>query len=604
MLKKIKSEIAFYAALFFGMFFMTTPVMAQERQSTEQIKRGIEIYFDLDNDATSDYVDETTADKLLENKSWLENALRDLGTKGFDVSLFQVYNDTASQDLIKYQYSQSIINLENKGLNEQYILQMPEVNNFATNAKDKFDKLYGDIIADKKDTSKSPDILNVKQSMEEILTNRTHTYGQLMKSSNSIFSDVANNISLGTANYTAASATKIGGLASIESMIANVQAIANKNNSATLDEKTISNLASSTKDLFKDVTASNSSSSLADAKKQFSEQSDSLFVAFNDIANSMAQKANSSSKISYTLEDIEKVRSEYEKKGITLTDEEILEILNSTTNASAYLRAEDIKNSVLVDSTTKRPISEEKKAEIIASIKNYANAKPNPVMKSEVGFNSTITIHADTIAKGLSSGPFEYKSTEPDNFIIPSDQEVDTYITELLKSNNVEIDNTKTFINLKNKSQNVATTPVGNTTVLNVDYQTFVYNTVGKIFCNEITSNSTAIGYKGYDYSIQIGAKGQNTDDISSLASNDDTVWYYFLIGSCPSKENIIGYGSKNSGINILTDSPAERVTLAVRIMDDTWPYNFSRISEDGYSEIEELFADSKTSKIVWYAGK
>ena len=389
----------------------------------------------------------------------------------------------------------------------------------------------------------------------------------------------------------------------MESMIANVQAIANKNNSATLDEKTISNLASSTKDLFKDVTASNSSSSLADAKKQFSEQSESLFVTFTDIATSMVEQTNSSSEISYTREEVEKIRKEYEEKGISLTDEQIIEILNSTTNSNAYLRAEEINNSVLVDSTTKKPISDTKKAEIVNAIKEYAHGSQNTLTNPElsspsVGFNSVINLHSGIIANQFKSGPFEYKSTEPDNFVIPSDQEVDAYIAKLLNSNNVEIDRIQTLLNKKNASQNIGSSNVGTMSTSNIDYLTFTTNTIGKIIGNEVKgSTTTAIGYKGYNYSIQIGNVGQDTSTIALLANNDDTIWYYFPISSYPSEENIVAYGSKN---NITAND--EFIELLIK--GDLWPNQYSRITKEGYNELITVFNGPNMAEIDWYAGK
>ena len=434
-MNKLRSEIAFYTALFFTMIFMTTPVMARDFKSEDQIKQEIGLYFNLDNENTSDYVDDATADKLLENKSWLENALMELNLKGYDTSSFHVYNDTASQNLIKLQYGQSLANLENKGLNEQYILQMPEVDNFATNAKDKFTETYGDIlVGNSKDSTKVPDSFTIKQDIDEVLVNRTQTYGQLMNTSNSIFSDVANNISLGTANYVAAYATKIEGFASMDSLLTNVKSMAGKNNSAKLDSTTISNLATSTKEIFNNYTSSSGTSS-AEAKAQFNKQSDSLFVTFTDIANSMV-KNPVSKEPSFTYDEVEETKKE---QGFLL-DEEAIDYLKKSVNQTAYIRAAEINNSVLVDSTTKKPISEEKKAEIVESIKLLGKGKEDtPTEDSKevvMGFHSVLSSQLNTIKFGNKiSGPFEYKSTESNNYIIPSDEEVEAGITNIFKLN-------------------------------------------------------------------------------------------------------------------------------------------------------------------------
>ena len=601
-MNKLRSEIAFYIALFFTMIFMTTPVMARDFKSEDQIKQEIGLYFNLDNENTSDYVDDATADKLLENKSWLENALMELNLKGYDTSSFHVYNDTASQNLIKLQYGQSLANLENKGLNEQYILQMPEVDNFATNAKDKFTETYGDILAgNSKDSTKVPDSFTIKQDIDEVLINRTQTYGQLMNTSNSIFSDVANNISLGTANYVAAYATKIEGFASMDSLLTNVKSMAGKNNSAKLDSTTISKLATSTKEIFNNYTSSSGTSS-AEAKAQFNKQSDSLFVTFTDIANSMVENPVSKEP-SFTYDEVEETKKE---QGFLL-DEEAIDYLKKSVNQTAYIRAEEINNSVLVDSTTKKPISEEKKAEIVESIKLLGKGKENTIQKpsNEVitfeelkfGYQSALSSQLNSLSSG--SGPFEYKSTEPNNYIIPSDEEVEAGINEIFKQNNVEIDKIASLISQQNSSQAIQGTSVGKSNVSIIDFRTYMENAVGiyKLHDNTVKGQTTtSVGYKGYNYSIQIGGIGQNISDIALLASNEKTVWYYFPIGSYPAEENIVAKGSAG-------DIEADDKFIEAAINADEWPNMYSRITEKGYNDVIGEMTGPDSLELDWYAG-
>lgn len=599
-MNKLRSEIAFYTALFFTMIFMTTPVMARDFKSEDQIKQEIGLYFNLDNENTSDYVDDATADKLLENKSWLENALMELNLKGYDTSSFHVYNDTASQNLIKLQYGQSLANLENKGLNEQYILQMPEVNNFATNAKDKFTETYGDILTgNSKDSTKVPDSFTIKQDIDEVLVNRTQTYGQLMNTSNSIFSDVANNISLGTANYVAAYATKIEGFASMDSLLTNVKSMTGKNNSAKLDSTTISNLATSTKEIFNNYTSSSGTSS-AEAKAQFNKQSDSLFVTFTDIANSMV-KNPVSKEPSFTYDEVEETKKE---QGFLL-DEEAIDYLKKSVNQTAYIRAAEINNSVLVDSTTKKPISEEKKAEIVESIKQLGKGKEDtPTEDSKeviLGFHSVLSSQLNTIKSGNKiSGPFEYKNTESSNYIIPSDEEVEAGITNIFKLNNVEIDKIASLISQQNSSQAIQGTSVGKSNVSIIDFRTYMENAVGiyELHNNTVKGKlTTSVGYKGYNYSIQIGGIGQNISDIALLASNEKTVWYYFPIGSYPSEENIVAKGSAG---DIETDDKF----IEAAINADEWPNMYSRITEQGYNDVISEMTGPDSLELDWYAGK
>lgn len=597
---RCRSDIAFFLALGISTMSMITPIYANEptlEEQTETVTREVESYFDSNNPDTLDYLEEATAEKIISNKAWLEDALQNMNFEGFDTSSFAVYNNTASMDLLKVQYATAQQGLAEKGFGEEFALQQPQVLASATNAQEKFKEVYGDMFENNQlSAAKIPDSFDVKGNMDSFLATRTETYKDIIESEDSTFNKVANNISIGTENMKAAEATKIDNIASLNQLSSNVKAMASQMN--TYDSNWLNNnaanLAQTTKNMMDSYLATNTEpQALTAAREAFAAQTEGYFSTFSSLVS------NSTNNNNYSDEEIQRII----ELGLAKDKKEAIEVLNQIGDMNDKIVVSQYRytsNNSLVDEKTCEEIS--RQLYVIEGLQksNYTGWQFKTAVDQYLGGNS-----------------FQYSGAEV------TDDDVKRAKQAILDKYGVYEDGILTLISTmkKNNEEKIQGITESVSKVKNVAFTEFYSQTAGRhttdedgYYTGKVISawvGRVSIGYTGYNYSIQIGGEFDTEEDIQKMAldSSKDKEWLYFPIGSAP---YITEYEEKNGRLepklvkNVITyDEMMNR--LRIDGFSD-WTESYSRIKKSAVADLGDKYSTSiyDVPDSVWavYSGK